>query len=55
MTGLKIRAEYYLACWLMELSYGLTATFRQARYRSMMDTHRLKLKLTGLLSPKKIA
>ncbi|MDC7682034.1 hypothetical protein PQU92_02030 [Asticcacaulis sp. BYS171W] len=47
MTQLKIRAEYSIACALIEMSYGLTALFRQARFRAMMNAHRLKLKLVG--------
>ncbi|MDC7694939.1 hypothetical protein PQU94_11670 [Asticcacaulis sp. DXS10W] len=45
MSQLKIRTEYCIACWLVERSYGLTAFFRQARFKTMMRAHRLKLKL----------
>ncbi|UDF02518.1 hypothetical protein [Asticcacaulis sp. AND118] len=45
MSQFKIRTEYCIACWLVEMSYGLTAFFRQARFEAMMRTHRLKLKL----------
>ncbi|MFT3998049.1 MAG: hypothetical protein QM667_11650 [Asticcacaulis sp.] len=45
MSQFKIRAEYSIACWLIERSYALTALFRQARFRDMMTAHRLRLKL----------
>jgi|GEM_PF-3946088 len=47
MSQFKIRAEYSIACLLMEMSYGLTAFFRQDRFRDMMRAHRLKLKLAA--------
>ncbi|MDV6332392.1 hypothetical protein [Asticcacaulis sp. 201] len=47
MSHFKIRAEYRLACLAMELAYGLTAFFRQTRFRGMMNAHRLRLRLVG--------
>jgi hypothetical protein len=52
MTSLRISTEYRLACLLVRLSYGLSAFFKQARFQNMMDAHRLRLKLTGLLPSK---